>query len=235
MKMTPQTLTAEVQKQAGDNLRSAILYGSAVIHDETKHFSNSNVLFIVKDLTLSVLKEMSPIVQRWVAEKNPAPLFFTKQHIRESQDVFPIEYLDIKAANAILFGEDVFSHISINPEKIRHQLEYELRTKLIQLRQAYFQTNGKPKLLQELLGKSLSSFSTLFRATLRLTGVSVPLKKAELWIALQQHVPIDTKALESIRLVREGSKEALSLNPDDLFSRFQKSIEAVIEFVDKRK
>ncbi len=54
------------------------------------------------------------------------------------------------------------------------QLEYELREKLILLRQSALSAAGDAKRLWELLLRSLPAFTTLFRHTLIALGESVP-------------------------------------------------------------
>jgi len=59
------------------------------------------------------------------------------------------------------------------------QVEYELREKLVLLRQHVLLASGKDSRLWELLVRSVSSFTTLFRHTLIVLGHEAPVGK--LW------------------------------------------------------
>lgn len=157
---------------------------------------------------------------------------FTEEMLADSQDVFPIEFLDIQSHRRVLFGEDPFLNLKISTADFRHQLEYELRGKLMQLRSLFLETEGEDARIRELLARSLSSVHVMFRATLRMMGEKAPDHKLELWKELRSHVPLDVEALEEIFLFREGVNK-INSPAEDLFFRFVQSIEAVVLFVDQ--
>ena len=131
-----------------------------------------------------------------------------------------------------MWGSDPFEKLNIANGPLRLQLERELQSKLLLLQQNYIETDGQPKELRELLARSLSSFTVLFKSVLRLAGKSAPAKKQEAWKAVSAHVPIDVDALWVIYNLRQGEKEALKHSPDDLMSRLMRSVKAAIDYVD---
>ena len=225
----PEELTERLKETLGPNLKSVVLYGSAAADDRTRVFSDYNVLVVVGEMGLETLKHLAPIARKWGAAGNPTPLLFTEQRLRGAGDVFPIEFLDIKTTHRILFGADPFAGLDIQTGHLRHQLEYELRGKLIQLRQRYMDTEGKPRAVIELAEKSISTFAVLFKATLRLLGEEPPTRRAEVFGALKAHIDIDEAALREILALRE--KKRPSRNPDELFSALLASVEAAVDFV----
>ena len=78
--------------------------------------------------------------------------------------------LDIRQRHRILYGEDIFTGINVPMDRHRVQLEHELRTKLLTLRQSYLQAVGDDKRVRRLMLDSVSAFSTLFRHTLIAMG-----------------------------------------------------------------
>jgi len=52
-------------------------------------------------------------VVRWwcVEQREPAPLFFTKEELKNAADVFAIEILDMKHGRRVLYGTDVVAEI----------------------------------------------------------------------------------------------------------------------------
>lgn len=231
--MIPEQFTESLKKALGEALHSVALYGSAAKGDRSKRFSDYNVLILLKDTDLSTLRAAQPAVGKWVKAGNPPPVLFTEKRFQEAADIFPIEFMDMKASHQILFGRDPFAELAIHTVHLRHELEYELQSKLIQLRQRYLTSQAKPKRLQELLAKSISSFAVLFKTVLSLVKDEAPLHKKDIFEALNRHVAIDAEALEIILKIRDGDPSALRYDPENLFGRLLRSIEAVVDFLNR--
>jgi len=85
-------------------------------------------------------------VKWWcVEQKEPAPLFFTKDELRDAANVFAIEILDMKHGRRILYGADVVADIEVPMNLHRVQIEHDLRTILLKLRQRYLRAPGNAK------------------------------------------------------------------------------------------
>lgn len=231
--MTPEELTVKMKTLLSDNLISVVLFGSGAVGDQTQKFSDYNLLLLVKDMNVVVLKSLAPLMKPWVKAGNPAPLFFTDKRFQEAIDVFPIEMFDMKESHRVLWGADPFQKMIVPTAPLRHQVEYELRAKLLLIQQKYLETHGDPKLLRQVLAQSLSSFHVLFKSVLRLTGKETPAKKKEAWKALSQHIAIDVDALNVIYGLRQGEKDSLKHDPEDLLDRLMRSVRATIDYVDK--
>lgn len=232
---TAEELAEKLKNALGDNLRSVILYGSAATEDQTKKFSDINVLVVVHELDLDSLKKVMPVNKKWNKAGNPSPLFFTAERIRQAGDVFPIEFMDLKSSRRVLYGEDFFSDFPIQLDHLRHQLEYELRGRLIQLRQRYMESDGKRAEVQAVMGKAMSSLAVLFKGVLRLLGEDAPRKKVDVLAALSRHVKIDLASLKAIVSLRDKVKEAEREETDYLMSGLLYSVENVIDFVDQQE
>ena len=159
-----------IQKAAGDNLRTVILYGSAAAGDFNPEFSNLNLLCILHDIDFGHLSAIASVVEWWHRDKHPAPLVMTRDELERSVDVFPIELLDMQQHHRVLFGENVVTGLQIPMRLHRAQVEYELREKLILLRQRLMLAAGKERELWELLLRSLPAFATLIRHALIALG-----------------------------------------------------------------
>ena len=158
----------------GDDLRAVVLYGSAARGDYRAGVSDINLLVLLRQLGLAELQRAAPITRDWVARGNPPPLMLSEHEWRTSADAFPIEYTDIRGSHLVLHGPDPFEAMEIRREDLRLQLENELRSRKIQLREAYLAAGIVPTELGSHLCRSLPSFLTLFRAALRLSGAEAP-------------------------------------------------------------
>jgi len=227
--MTPEKFSEELQKCIPDNVRSIVLYGSAASGEFIEKVSDYNMMVVTNQLDWADLQKIHALVRRWVKAGNPPPLMFTQDRLNQSADVFPMEIADIQQHNKILHGENPVAHISLNRENMRLQVERDLKTRLIQLREALLFLEGKE--LDQMLVKSTSTFLVLFRHTLRLHGVNPLPPKREAAQALTKHVRFDAEIFQHLQAMREGKKDKLPQR-DVLISRYLKAIEAVVDAVD---
>ena len=204
--MTPEVLTEKLKMACGSHLKSVVLFGSAAAGDYTGKQSDYNVLVVLDRLGVEELKALAPATRAWMRCGNPAPLLFTQESLARSTDTFPLEIADIKESHRVLFGEDITSAFSVNTATMRHELERELKGKLMQLRSRYLLSSGKPHQLTQLMIRSLSTFLVLCRGALRLYQAEVPTKKLDALAALARHIPIQTGAFESVAQLKSGKR-----------------------------
>jgi len=218
---------------ADTNLESVILYGSAVSGDYQAEFSNVNVLCILRDTSFGSLSGLASAVEAWSRHKHAPPLFMTRQELERSTDVFTIELLDMQQQHRVLFGEDVIAPLEITTRFHRVQLEYELREKLILLRQNALLSSGNSKRMWDVLLRSVASFATLFRHTFVAMGEPIPATKREAVQRLAERLSFDPKAINQVLDVRERRISSRDLNVTDIFARYITAIEHVTSAVDK--
>ncbi len=103
-----------------------------------REHSDLNVLCVLESLAVEELSRVAPVVRWWMAEQQePAPLFFSADELRQSADVFSIELRDMQDSRRVLFGSDPIADLHCQPILHRVQVEHELRTALLKLRNAY--------------------------------------------------------------------------------------------------
>jgi hypothetical protein len=224
---------ARLRAAAGANLESVILFGSAVAGDFHPEFSNVNLFCVIRDSSFAALQALAPAVKWWAAQKQPSPLFMTRDEIKRSVDVFTIELIDMQQHHRVLFGEDLVQGLSIPPNLHRVQVEYELREKLALLRQHLLLASGNDSRMWELLLRSVSSFSTLFRHALIVLGDDAPVGKREAVMALAKRLGFDASGILEVLDVREKKSDRKKLNVADVFSRYLAALEQVTAAVDK--
>src|SRR4030081_3447753 len=87
---------SRLRAAAGANVESVILFGSVVAGDFHPEFSNLNLFCVVRDRSFAALQALAPTVQWWNTQKQPPPLFMTRDEIGHSADVFTIEFIDMQ-------------------------------------------------------------------------------------------------------------------------------------------
>jgi predicted nucleotidyltransferase len=222
-----------LREAGGANLESVTLFGSAVAGDFHTEHSDVNLFCVVRDASLAKLEAFAAAVKWWDAQKQPPPLFMTRDEIERSADVFTIELLDVKEHHRVLYGEDVFKDLSVPSNLHRLQVEYELREKLTLLRQHLLLASGNDTRLWELLTRSVSSFATLFRHALIVLGFEAPIGKRQAIKALAEKIGFDPAPFLQVLDVREKVSKPKQFVVSDVFARYLAVLEQVTAAVDR--
>lgn len=224
---------SRLQRAAGSNLVSVILYGSAAANEFDPQFSDVNLMCVLRETSFSALETLAPAVEWWNKKKRPSPLLMSRQELELSADVFSIELIDMQRRHRVLFGEDVLASLKIPMHLHRAQLEYELREKLILLRQRLLAMNNQ-KQMWELLLSSVPAFATLLRHTLIAQGLEVPASKREVVKSVVAAFPgLDASAFEQLLDIREHRADSKQFNVKDVASRYLALLEQATAAVDR--
>jgi predicted nucleotidyltransferase len=222
-----------VREAAGANIESIILFGSAVSGDFHPGLSNVNLLCVLRDSSFGKLLALAPVAKWWDRQKQPPPLCMTRVELERSTDVFTIELLDIQQHHRVLFGEDVVQGLQVSMHVHRVQVEYELREKLILLRQQVLLAVGNDSRLWDLLLHAVPSFGTLFRHALLALGDGTQSSRREAVQALSKRVGFDPSAIHQALDVREHKADRKKMDIDDLAARYLAAVEKVTSAVDE--
>ena len=227
-------LVGDLKATHGDNLASVVLYGSAASGDFVQLESDYNILIALHRITPEDLKLAQAPAREWRRLGHPLPVYFTFGELRDAADVFPIEFHQMERSRVVLYGRDPFETLRISDDNLRHQTEYELRSKLIQLRRLYITASVSAGRLRELMSDSLSSFATLFAPVLLLHGAEPPVLKRDVVRAASRLLGLDGAVFERVFELREagGAASLGEREADELFASYIAQIERVIEAVD---
>jgi Nucleotidyltransferase domain len=222
-----------VRAAGGSNVESVILFGSAVSGDFHPGISNLNLFCVLRDCSFAALQALAPVAKWWDGQKQPPPLCMTRAELERSTDIFTIELLDMHQHHQVLFGEDVVQGLKISMHVHRVQVEYELREKLILLRQQVLLAGGNDSRLWDLLLHSVSSFGTLFRHALIALGDDSQSARWDAVQALSKRVGFDASVIQKALDVREHKADPKKIDIKDLSARYLAVIEKVTAAVDQ--
>jgi hypothetical protein len=228
-------LIDDLKSSHGKNLAAVILYGSAAAGDFVADASDYNLLIALHEIRPQDLRAAQAPMREWQRMGHSVPVYFTVGELQDAADVFPIEFHQMEKARRVLYGTDVLENVKISDEHLRHQTEYELRSKLIQLRRLYIPASASVEKLVMLMSESLASFAALFRAVLLLQGVEPPVTKREVVRTTVKELKLDGAPFEKIFALREknASNPLNEVSANELFSAYLREIESVIDAVDK--
>jgi predicted nucleotidyltransferase len=232
-------LVERLHEAARDNLESVILYGSAARGDFHEVHSDLNVLCILRSLRAAELMRVAPVVKWWTtAQHQPAPLFFASEELKQSADVFAIELLDMQENHRVLYGSDCVAGITVPTNLHRVQVEHELRTLLLKLRQHLLHEPDNHKELGAVLAKSISSTLTLLRHTLIAFKGEPPAEAREVFTRVATLTTANASAFENVWRLREAKgldRDALLSVYDAYLAALEKVIAALGHHLPKRQ
>ena len=225
-------IVEKLRKALDTSLVSVVLYGSAATGDHNEKFSDYNVLCVLTKITPAELRAAEPVFRWWQEQGNPSPLLFTEHELKTSTDCFAIEFHDIREHHRILYGPNLVDSLEIDRSFYRAQVESQLRTKLLRLRQKAGGVLSDKDALRRLLTDSVSTFCVLFRHALLLDGVAAGVHKREIVAGASGHFGIDAAPFLTLLDQREEKVKAKEIEPEPLFARYIIQIEKVIDAVD---
>jgi predicted nucleotidyltransferase len=217
-----------------DNLKTIVLYGSAVTGEFRAEHSDLNVLCVVDRADAALLENAHGVAEWWMRQGNPAPLIFTVDELRRSADVFAIELLDMKLHHRILFGTDFLDDFEVPLHLHRLQVERELRTAWLRLRQAILAAPLSNKVHVDIMLKSVSPFCALFRHALLALGHDMPATKRETVDAIASLTGGNPTAFQTVLDLREGKRKKSEIDVEVSLNAYLELVEVVTNEVDRR-
>jgi len=215
------------------NIVSINLYGSATGGDFLHKKSDINLMVILKHLGLSDLKKSLRFVSSGIKKKISAPLFLTLEHIQTSQDVFPIEFLEMKENYLCLYGEDILSGLNIKSDYIRLFCEEQIKGKLIRVRQAYLEIGLRKKGIEALMKESMYSLIPIFRNLLRLKGAVPPIGKENILTAVSDKFELEKGVFTAILKDKKNDEKIAGKDIEVYFEKYLNQIQKLAITVDR--
>ncbi len=223
----------EIAREHSQNIHSFHIVGSAVIPDYNERVSDINSVVVLHKMDLGFIAFLAPLGKKYGKTRIAAPLVMTPEYVRDSQDAFPIEFLDFKLIHRTVYGEDIFRDIEIAGQPLRLQCEREIKTKLIGLRQGYISSLGKKESLSALLVRSIGGSMALFRAIISLLGIEPPIARLQAIKTYETATGIDSKIISQLLLLKSGEMKPTMHELQALFERYYNALEATEKIIDK--
>jgi predicted nucleotidyltransferase len=232
-KMTPEQLVEQLRAAYGPELRNVVLYGSAAAGEHIPKRSDYNILVLVDKLPLERLRAAAAVSSAWGEAGNPPPMTLTTHEWRSSADIFAMEYADIIDRHKVLYGENPFDGIRVDPKDLRLQLEHEAMGKLLKLRQGVLASGGDERRQTELLADSLSTIMVIFRAVVRLEG-GVPAKD-NLIVSqtVGRNASFDASPFERVVRHVRGEQPITAAEVGNVIAGYLDGMERLVEHLDR--
>ena len=188
-------LIIEVKEVFGKILETITEYGK----------KDLQYLIVVNKLNSDLLKKVRPFVRKFYGKYKKVPLILTIEEIKDGLDVFPLEFLNIKLNHNIIYGKDIFESLSFDKDNIRRELEFEFRSKLINLRQGYLESVSD-KELKIIVDKAIPTLLPILNVLLYLKNVKIPESLDNILDKITKEYKINIDVLKKL-----NSKEKIDL------------------------
>ncbi len=228
------TFIDEILKGCDKDIHSIYIVGSAVTPDFNEKRSDINSIIILHSMSLEFIEFLASLGKKYGKKRISAPLIMTEDYIKNSLDVFPIEFHDFRLIHKTVYGEDILKDLDIKKEYLRLQCERDIKTRLIGLRQGYISSAGDKRLIKELLIRSFTGCIPLFRAIIHLIGKKPPVLRQDVIKTLQDAF-VNSDIFDKLLLLKNDiirpSTNELSL----IFKDYYNAIEKMAERLDELK
>lgn len=217
----------------GDDLISIILYGSAASDEYTPGKSDINFMIVLSEHGIDSLERTFKVIARWKKRNVATPLFLTEDYVRTSLDAFPVEYLNFQKAYEVLYGKDILKDLTFDPRFLRLQCEREIKGKLLLLREAFLETQGKGGHLQQLVAQSVRAFIAIFYGLLYLEGKELPRDSQQVVRQVCEMFEMDSVLFEKLLHIRGKKMKPGAAEMTGLFQAYLKEIQRLWKRVDR--
>lgn len=220
---------ADVEKIFGEELVSLTVYGSHAAQG-TQPAGDISVLIVVSALRKEALWAFRAIAHRYARRGIPAPPIFTEAFFKDSSDVFPLEFLGMSSRRRVISGRDIVAELSITTKNLRHQVEFELKGKLLALRRMYMGAFGNKEVIG-LLRDTAGSVVSVARGLLLLADRDAPQAKTEILDAIERRFAVTLPAIREALAAARGGKVPPA-RAEELFFAYQEDVERLCSLAD---
>ncbi len=196
----------DAERIFGADLLSLTLYGSHAGGGGPAG-RGASVLVVLKTLGREALEGFRAVAPRHARRGIEAPVILTAEFLRRSADVFPLEFLAIAERRRVLSGADAMADVAIEKRNLRHQVEFELKGKLLSLRRLYLGASGGKELAGLVVG-TVGPIVAVARGLLLLSDPTAPHGKEEILSAVEKRFGVRLPLLAEAVAARRAGKMA---------------------------
>jgi hypothetical protein len=226
-------LVEKARAALGAQLDAIVLYGSAATGEFDTGRSDVNILLLTLNLDVPTLRNAASLLEWWLDKGHSWPLLLTREEFLASADVFPMELTDIAAARRVLFGAFDAPLPVIPPALHRAQLEHELRSKLLRLRQKAIPLLTAPKDLLRLMENSLPTFLILLRHLLLLSGHPASFNRRDNLVLASRGLGLAAEPFLRLLDTRQGLASPKDVDSVQLFESYIGRIQEMVRAADR--
>jgi len=225
--------TEKLTSEIGENLQSITVVGSSLTGDFRPGQSDINTVLVLDKQSLSSLNAIASLAKPMRKKRISPPLLMTESYIKQSLDVFGVEFLDFQLTHKTILGNDPFGSLVFDKKDVRLQCERELKAILIRLRQGYIASAANKKLVRDVLISTAKGLAPFLRATLWLKDIERPVKAEPTFSKAAEKLSVNLESLETARNWQNQNARLSEAEMENAFKLVYTTIEQLALIVDK--
>lgn len=166
---TIQLFLNEAKQSFGDDLISAVLFGSAA-EGRLRITSDVNLLLVLDRFDRQQADNIRDAFREAHAAMRLDVMFLLRSEIEPAMDAFAVKFADILNRRRILFGLDPFTHLVIQPESIRQRTRQVLLNLILRLRERYTLISLREEQLNQIVADTAGPIRACAASILFLEG-----------------------------------------------------------------
>lgn len=217
-----------------EKLQAVYLYGDVTRADFNLEHSPVQAMLVFQEVSTDLLEIIAPAARQAQQDFKLTLKILSREDLRSSADVFPMEFFEAKEKRFLLYGTHLFQNMSISLEDLRRSCELELKRELFQLRSYFALHLNKPQaLLEKALGSLPVFLGHLDRALFLKSGLFCG-SNAEIIEKSNEAFRIDRKLL--LRLQQLKDVTDLPKDPIEilhLYNKYLYALQKMARLIDK--
>lgn len=193
-----------VLESAAGNILSMSVVGSAVTPDYRTGISDVNSVFVVEAVSLALLENIASLGRKFGRRGIEAPVLMTPEYIERSLDVYPLEFMEYRAAHIVVYGRDFFEGLAFEKDHVRSACERLSKSLLMSAHRGYLVSLNNAERLKSLLLDLSNAMLPVLRGLLFLADIEPPVTRRKLLEVAADRFDISRAAFESILEMRDG-------------------------------
>ena len=162
------------------------------------------------------------------------PLFLTSDDLQSASIAFPLEYHDIHDYHRLLWGQDPFVGLKIDPRYLAAEVLQAIRGNLFRLRQRLVEGRSTEEAMTILLSLSITALLPALRGVQRLLGRPVLAHGEPLLNDIGIHLDIDLAGLRDALLLKRGQISPGQKEIPRFMDRYLQSLTRLVTAVETR-
>ncbi len=226
-------LAEELSRLLPDRFKGLVAYRGGLIGELGAAAPVVHVLVLVDKVDVEMLDRIRPSVSKWGRRLHIDPIFITPDEIKNSVDVFPVEFLNIKSDHIFIGEHDPFPEVEIYDRALRRQVEEDLKAKRMWLRESFLRQGNHPRMIHVLLVEHFVALQVLIRSLLYLKGKEMPRSEEEALRQMAEAYGADFEVLKEVADLRHKRPKMSQAEMEGLLQRYLDTIGKIIEEVER--
>jgi len=220
---------AALKKTLGENLRSLVLYGSAVRGNLVPKVSDLNLLILLQESTPDAHAAIADAIRGPVRIE---PFILGEALLARSIQSFAVKFLSIRRNYRVLHGNDPFANLAIDESLARFLCEQAVRNLRLRCVRAFVVLGQDRPRYSAFLARLSSALFTDLAEGLRRVSIDVPRSYEERMPLFEKTFGVDASVLRDLLALKAASRVLSAAETKEVHARLFKLLDAAVRWME---